>query len=145
MSGQDYKKRIDRILGQANSEPKAPDVLIQKLAQELGIMAERQAISDGKIEQLKQAQQKQSASLDSFSERQDQLARHVRCQAPAPSAESLKADIGEYFGDKFLEFKVQVGCALCVFGLVVAALFFWADSGHDTAAEPPKGALQYEF
>ena len=117
----------------STSEP-SPDVLTQKIVQELMKIKRQNAELTEQVKEIRLEQQKQSAELNALKsrhrtqiERQNQQQERAASKAQATAASAT--DTKMYVDDKLLTFKVQLGCFCFVVALVVAV--FWFVSERD--------------
>lgn len=150
MGDDNLQRRIEDIHQQANAEPDVPDLLMQKIVQELGEMAQREAVIAGQVASLKAAQEQHRTKIDALADSQQKITQRLEQPRPRPDTtpsqrQLTEADVDQRIKEKLLIFKVKVGCALAVIGLIVAAaVLFWPDDSHDEAhSEPQKGAMTH--
>ncbi len=148
MGDDNIQRRIEDIHQQANAGPDVPDVLMQKIVQELGEMAQREAVLVRQVTSQEEAQEQHRTQIDSLADGQQKITQILEQSRPEPTPtpqQLTEADVDQRIKEKLLIFKVKMGCALAVIGLIVAAIvLFWPDASNDEAhSESQKGALTY--
>jgi hypothetical protein len=121
---------------------------MQKVVQELGEMAQREAVLVRQVICLEEAQEQHRTKINSLSDGQQKITQMLEQSRPEPTPtpqQLTEADVDERIKEKLLIFKVKMGCALAVIGLIVAAaVLLWSDDSHDEAhSDSQKGALTY--